>query len=148
MNETLISPCGMNCAVCGGYLALKHDIKGKGIKMPYCAGCRVRNKKCAFLKKKCHILMNGNIKYCYECGDFPCRRLEAIDKRYRSFFRMSLIENLETIRNSGIGQLLEDQERKWRCSKCGGVISCHNGICFDCGIEILRNKRNLCRWED
>jgi hypothetical protein len=148
MNETLIAPCGMNCAVCGGYLALTHKVKSQGIRMPYCTGCRVRDKKCAFLKKRCSILMNGDVEYCYECGDFPCRRLETIDKRYRSLFRMSLVDNLETIKNSGIGQLLEQQERKWKCSKCGGVISCHNGICFDCGIEKLRKKRNLYRWED
>ncbi|MFC1995459.1 DUF3795 domain-containing protein [Chloroflexota bacterium] len=51
MNEELIAPCGMNCGICSGYLASKYDIKSKGIKMPYCIGCRPRDKKCAFLKK-------------------------------------------------------------------------------------------------
>jgi hypothetical protein len=29
MEEKLIAPCGMNCGICSGYLALKHDIKSK-----------------------------------------------------------------------------------------------------------------------
>lgn len=27
MNEELIAPCGMNCDVCAGYLAMKNDLK-------------------------------------------------------------------------------------------------------------------------
>ncbi|MFC2068021.1 hypothetical protein ACFLTP_03300 [Chloroflexota bacterium] len=33
MNEALIAPCGMNCAICSGFLAFKHDVKNKVIKM-------------------------------------------------------------------------------------------------------------------
>ena len=31
MNEELIAHCGMNCAICSGYLAYRHDVKSKGI---------------------------------------------------------------------------------------------------------------------
>jgi len=58
-DSELVSPCGMNCAVCSGYLAFKNDVKRKGIRMPYCLGCRPRNKNCAFLKKHCSKLSNG-----------------------------------------------------------------------------------------
>ncbi|MHB8086476.1 MAG: DUF3795 domain-containing protein, partial [Dehalococcoidia bacterium] len=51
MNEELIAPCGMNCAVCSRYLALKYNVKSKGIKISYCTGCRPRDRKCALLKK-------------------------------------------------------------------------------------------------
>ncbi len=27
MEERLIAPCGMNCAVCSGYLAMQNDLK-------------------------------------------------------------------------------------------------------------------------
>lgn len=148
MNEELIAPCGMNCAICSGYLAFKHDLKSKGIRMPYCAGCRPRDKKCAFLKKRCSLLLNGKLDYCYKCSDFPCKRLEHLDKRYKNFFRMSMIENLQSIKTDGITKLLEEQEKKWKCPECGGVICCHNGICFDCGLDRLINKRNLYRWGD
>jgi len=148
MDEALIAPCGMNCGVCSGYLALEHDVRSQGIRMPYCGGCRPRDKKCAFLKKRCSLLLNGEVKYCYECKDFPCRELIHIDRRYRNLYRMSMIENLEFIRENGIGELLEKEEERWRCPRCGGVICCHNGICFDCGLDELRTRKKLYRWED
>jgi hypothetical protein len=137
----LVAPCGMICAVCSGYLALRHDVRSKGIGMPYCSGCRPRGKKCAFLKKRCELLSNNKVEFCHECGDFPCGRLKSIDKRYKTFFRMSLIENLESIKKNGMPEFLRAQEKKWRCPKCGGVVCCHNGICYCCSQEELRNRK-------
>ena len=148
MNEGLIAPCGMNCAICSGYLAYQHDVKSRGIRMPYCTGCRPRDKKCAFLKKRCELLLIGKVKYCYECNDFPCERLELLDKRYRTHYKMSMIENLEYIKKNGINQFLEKERERWKCPECGKVICCHNGICFDCGLSKLKNKKTLYRWED
>ena len=142
----LIAPCGMNCSICSGYLAYKNDIKSKGVGVPYCPGCRPRNKKCAFLKKRCELLMNNKVKYCYECEKFPCENLQKLDKRYRSLFRMSMIENLRFIKENGIELFLEKEIKKWKCPNCGGAISCHNGICFECSVEKLKNKKKLYRW--
>jgi hypothetical protein len=35
---------------------------------------------------------------------------------------------------------LQKEGEKWHCPGCGGTISCHNGICFDCGIERLKER--------
>ena len=148
MNEELIAPCGMNCGICSGYLAFKHDVKSQGVRMPYCIGCRPRDKKCSFLKKRCDLLLGGKVKYCYECPDFPCESLSHLDNRYRTLFRMSMIENLESIKQNGMKQFLKQEEAKWKCDDCGAVICCHNGICFGCGLDRLRNKKKLYRWED
>jgi hypothetical protein len=148
MTEILVAPCGMNCAICSAYLAMKYDLKREGIMRMYCAGCRPRGKNCAFMKKSCEKLGKGLIKYCFECADFPCPRLKHLDKRYRTFYRMSMIENLESIREHGITLFLEKEAAKWRCPDCGGVICCHNGICFSCGLEKLKNKKRRYRWED
>ena len=148
MREELIAPCGMNCGICSGYLASKYDIKGKGIKMPYCIGCRQRNKKCAFLKKLCDLLIEGRVQYCYECDDFPCLRLQSIDKRYRTNYRMSMIDNLKYIKENSIIKFLEKETDKWKCPRCGAEICCHNGICFNCGLDKLARKKNRYRWED
>ena len=34
MKAELVAPCGMDCAVCSGYLALKYDLKGKARAIP------------------------------------------------------------------------------------------------------------------
>ena len=148
MKEELIAPCGMNCGICANHLALKHEVRSKGIKMPYCAGCKPRDKKCSFLKKKCEILMHNRVEYCYECGDFPCDKLLHIEKGYKDNFKISFIENLEYMKEHGIERFLEKEAEKWQCPECGDVICCHNGICFSCGFERLKNKKKLYRWDD
>jgi len=91
--------------------------------------------------------MADKVSYCYECDDFPCKNLERLDKGYRAKFRMSMIENLGYIKKNGMKQFLESQKDKWRCPDCNGVICCHNGICFNCGLDTLREKKNRYRWE-
>ena len=148
MDEELIAPCGMNCGICSNYLALQNDVRNQGIKMTYCTGCRPRNKNCSFIKKKCDLLQSGKIQYCYECDDFPCPLLQKLDKSYSSLYRMSMIENQEIMKKEGVKSLLAREEEKWKCPECGGLISCHNGICFSCGLDKLRKKRKKYRWED
>jgi len=148
LKEELIAPCGMDCSVCSNYLALKNDVRAKGVRMAYCKGCRPRDKKCSFLKKRCELLLNNKVEFCYECEEFPCKNLQHIDNRYQTFFRMSLIDNLNFIKEHGLAKFLETQKKKWRCPECGEVICCHNGICFSCSLEKLKNKKKLYRWED
>jgi len=59
-----------------------------------------------------------------------------------------LIDNLRFIKEYGLAKFLERQKKKWRCPDCGEVICCHNGICFSCGLEKLKNKKKIYRWED
>jgi len=143
----LVAPCGMNCGICSGYLAMRNDVKAKGIRMPCCRGCRPRDKQCAFLKKRCDRLMGGKVEYCYECAEFPCGDLRGLDERYRRLFRMSMIENLRAIQERGIAAFLEEQGATWRCPECGGTICCHNGICYACGLERLRERKQRYRWD-
>lgn len=98
MKQELIAPCGMNCELCAAHLAMKNDLRKKGLAKTYCAGCLPRGKNCAFIKKRCELLANGLVRFCYECGDFPCRRLKTLDKRYRTRYHMSMVENLEFIK--------------------------------------------------
>ncbi len=145
--EELIAPCGMNCALCSGYLAKKNNVKEKGIKMPYCGGCRPRDKKCAFLKKRCPLLLENKVKYCYQCEEFPCHELKTIDKRYREQYRMSMIDNLNFIKEEGVDKFLLSEKKKWQCPECGKFICCHNGLCFTCDLKKLSTIENKYRWE-
>lgn len=92
--------------------------------------------------------MKHDIQFCYECKTFPCKNLRQIDTRYQKYFRMSLIENLTEIKTNGMKKFLKIQKNKWRCPSCGGVICCHNGLCYQCDSEHLKNKKKRYRWED
>ena len=147
MKPELIAPCGMNCNVCSNYLALKNDTKNRGVKLPYCIGCRPRNKKCSFVKKKCSRLLNDEINFCYECEEFPCELLAKLSKGYEKY-RISMIENLQYIKEHGLEKFLESERKKWECSKCGKTICCHNGLCYSCELEKMKTKKKRYQWED
>jgi hypothetical protein len=138
MEEILVAPCGMNCGVCAAYLAGKYDLKKQGIRTGYCAGCRPRGKNCALLKRSCELLVKSKVQFCYECPDVPCKRLKGLDRRYRKNYHMSMIDNLNYIKEHGMGKFLEKEKEKWKCPECGGVISCHGGICFNCEVDKLK----------
>ncbi|HXX54594.1 MAG TPA: DUF3795 domain-containing protein [Methanoregula sp.] len=136
----LVAPCGINCAVCSAYLARQHDLRKHGIRMPYCAGCRARNKQCALLKKRCARIGEGSLRFCSGCPDFPCRQLAGLDRRYRDRYGLSPLANLAVIRDNGTAAFMDREEARWRCPSCGGTVSCHHGTCFDCGIDRLRAR--------
>jgi hypothetical protein len=103
---------------------------------------------CAFLKRECSLLLTNRVEYCYQCPTFPCDKLSKLDTRYKTLYRMSMVDNLIYIRQYGLDKLLIQQRERWRCPGCGGVISCHNGVCFSCGLDSLRSRKSLYRWEE
>jgi len=131
MKTDLIASCGMNCSVCIGFFG--YTMSGKKRKMK-CIGCKPTGKSCAHLKKYCVKLTKEEIEYCYQCNDFPCKQLQKIDDKYRQRFDMSMIDNLEYIRENGMKKFLQKQEEKYKCPNCGGVICVHIGKCYSCDI--------------
>lgn len=140
MKKELIAPCGMNCCICIAFLREKNK----------CIGCRGsdKNKPVTITQCRIRICSKLNSKFCYDCKDFPCGKLNHLDKRYRTKYHLSMIENLKAIQTNGIRQFLRQQAEIWKCPDCGKVICCHNGICYSCGLEKLRNKKYLYRWEE
>jgi hypothetical protein len=145
--QDLIAPCGMNCGVCEQYLAKAHNLRDKGFHVQYCPGCLPSGECCPVMGKQCERLGKGLVRFCYECRDYPCRSLKALDKRCRSRFQISQIENLEFIKTYGIASFAEKEATRWRCPECGGVVSCHNGLCFVCDLDKLRRNRRCRRGE-
>ena len=128
-----IAPCGMNCGLCSAYLSLSHDVPKTRGKITHCSGCRARNKTCAYLKGHCRKLASGCVTFCYECQKFPCKRLLHLDSRYQTRYGTSLIQNLEEIRDMGIGVFLQHQTDRHLCPKCGTDVVCiHNKKCYRC----------------
>jgi ribosomal protein S27AE len=79
------------------------------------------------------------MRFCSDrCGRYPCKRLRDLDKRYRTRYGMSMIDNLEFIKSSGIRVFLKKEKERWTCKKCGGTICVHREFCLDCG-----NKKKI-----
>lgn len=133
MDKKLIAPCGMNCGVCREYLAYSRKIPKLRGEVIHCSGCRECNKECAYLKGHCVLLREHKLDYCFECKEFPCKRLKKLDERYRKkLWGVSFTQNLMEIKDKGIDEFLRHQEEEHRCPKCGGVISVHDRKCYDC----------------
>ncbi|MCX7614964.1 MAG: DUF3795 domain-containing protein [Clostridiales bacterium] len=145
MEKKLIAPCGMNCGLCVSYLSMKNDLNKQGFQKKYCEGCLPRGKNCLHMGDHCELLKNGLVRFCYECQDFPCKHLKALDKRYRTKYHMSMIENLRDIEKHGIENFLKKEEEKWTCPDCGNMVCCHNGLCLNCKIDKLRQNKKY-RW--
>jgi hypothetical protein len=128
MEEKLIAPCGMNCGICLAYLREKKHCPGchseEVDKLPHGIRCIIRN---------CEAVKASKSGFCFECKEYPCRRLRQLDKRYRTRYAMSMLENLESIRKIGLPAFVEKERQRWRCPKCGGIICVHRGYCYDCG---------------
>ena len=125
---SLIAPCGMNCGICLAYLREKNK----------CPGCRgidlnkpVTRSQCKI--KTCPTFKRKKSAFCFGCERFPCDRLKHLDKRYRTKYKMSMIENLEHIKKSGLTKFVANEKTRWACSECGGTICVHKGYCFSCG---------------
>lgn len=127
----LIAPCGINCGTCIAFFG--YTMSGKRRKHS-CNGCWSRERKCAFIKKKCKKLANKQLDYCFECNDFPCEVLEKLDSRYVEKYGMSLVENLKHLQRKGIDEYLKHEEEGWKCPSCEGVICVHNKKCYTCGF--------------
>ena len=129
MKGKLIAPCGMNCTLCLGYQRDKNK----------CPGCKKRDaykssygRKCII--RDCQTLKENKMEFCSDkCEKYPCKRLKNLDKRYRTKYQMSMIENLENIKKLGIKKFLENQKKRWACKKCDGLLCVHRVFCLKCG---------------
>ncbi len=124
---SLIAPCGMNCGICLAQLRPDNRCPGchgdDANKSKSCIRCIIRN---------CETIKSNDSGFCYECPRFPCRRLKELDKRYRTKYAMSMLENLEAIRTLGLLGFVGKEKERWRCPDCGGTICVHRGYCLEC----------------
>lgn len=127
----LISPCGMNCGICIGYLRDKRPCGGcykmdDENKPKHCRSCNIVN---------CDLLAKTESGFCFDCEKYPCVRLKQLDKRYRTKYGMSMIENLEYIRDKGLEKFLINEENRWTCKICGSGLCVHRDFCLHCKTD-------------
>lgn len=134
IDKTMIAPCGMNCGICRAYLRDKNKCPGCNEpdenKPKYCIVCRIKN---------CEELKEISANYCFPCKGFPCARLKQLDKRYRTKYGMSMIDNLNMIKEAGIDSFMILENKKWACEKCGDVVCVHTWKCSKCGYQYRVN---------
>jgi len=124
MKTKLIAPCGMNCAICSGYLRDKN----------VCPGCREMDNHPEYCKKciirNCQILKEKNMRFCSDrCDKYPCTRLKSLDKRYKAKYNMSMIDNLNYLMNNGIRKFIKSENKRW--IKDGKIFCVHNKRYYD-----------------
>jgi hypothetical protein len=130
-DKSFIAPCGMNCGTCLGYIREKNK----------CPGCRILYADKAISVQKCIItkciyLEKTKSKFCYECEKYPCKRVKQLDKRYRTKYRTSFIENLAMIKEKGITYFLNFESKRRTCPNCGSILCVHRNFCLTCKIEL------------
>ena len=129
--KELIAPCGMNCGICSSYLAYSHEITRRRGKISHCSGCRPRNKDCSFIKKKCEIIKNKEIDFCFQCKDYPCDNLKRLVKGYKKY-NYNFIDNLTFIRDNSLEAFIVKEKNQYMCPQCGDTICIHNKKCYTC----------------
>jgi len=139
--KNLAAPCGVYCGACRSYLLLKKDlIEERGYKSG-CNGCRIRNKKCSYIKRDCALIRKNEIEFCYECDAFPCSNLKRLDEMYSKRYGVSQIKNLKRLQEVGFEQWIQEKEKLYQCPDCGGEICVHDAECYDCGNKLNPNLK-------
>lgn len=133
-DSTMIAPCGMNCGTCIAYLRDKN-------KCPGCLSTATNKPKTRLYCKikNCDSLAKTTSKFCYDCEMFPCLRLKQLDKRYRTKYKTSFIQNLGTIKETGITNFILNETIRWTCPNCGSTLSCHRKNCLKCNLDLSKS---------
>ena len=150
--KNLIGICGIYCGTCPNYLAhqendiellekisRERDIPLEKVRcdgclsdrvMPFCVDCRFGFRKCAEEKK---------VTWCFQCVDFPCQRLRDFTNVHivdGISHHAHLIDELQTIKERGIEQWVEEQEKAGRCPQCGKRLYWYTRRCTVCNTRI------------
>lgn len=138
MNKLLIAPCGINCNVCIGHIREKNKCNGcrsqEGYRSGGCTNCVIFN---------CEKLKNTASGFCYDCPTYPCARMKQLDKRYRTNYGMSMLENLAFIKEHGMADFLAKEKERWKCPTCGETLSVHRKECMGCVWKLALKKIDL-----
>lgn len=132
----MVAPCGMDCGICEMHTCeenspLYNRLIERGIpkeSIP-CKGCRSILGMCPVIREKCQTfqcISGRKIEFCYECDEFPCRKLHPAADRAEMLPHNLKVFNLCTIKNSGLEEFIDrSTEMKNRYFK--GKIQVGNG---------------------
>ncbi len=98
--DGLFSLCGLNCGLC------PMQIRGE------CSGC-FNGSTCY---QSCPLapcsVRHGNVQYCYQCEEYPCRRYDGIDRYDSLISHRNQKKDLAKAKQMGIEAYLSEQQAK------------------------------------
>ena len=148
----LIGICGLYCGTCPRYLAYQdqdlnelqkmavsdkvpvEDIRCDGCLSdnvyPTCRDCRHGFRRCSEEKK---------VTWCFQCRDFPCRRLEDFSKIHvvnGIWHHKKVVENLQFMKDHGTEEWKKQQDKEAACPNCGKILYWHSLKCPRCDMPV------------
>lgn len=113
----LVAPCGIDCGTCELYRCkdnqqLLYYLISKGIpkeKLP-CAGCRDIEGDCPVIGCQCATyacVSEKDVDFCFDCGEFPCSKLNPSADRADVLPHNLKVFNLCTIKRDGVEGFIE-----------------------------------------
>ena len=148
----MVGTCGLYCGTCPHHLArLKNDIeqlesisqeRGVPVGEIRCDGCHSENvfgpcKVCPHGIREC--AGEKGIKWCFDCNDFPCERLEEFSGVHvvnGIFHHTHAIDDLKKMKGQGVEQWAKEQDRAGRCPHCGTMLYWFDLDCSDCHAKV------------
>jgi hypothetical protein len=96
-----------------------------------CINCRHGFRRCASEKK---------VTWCFECPDFPCKRLE----KFRDIHVVrgvshhnNVIEDLRYMKDHGVKRFVDEQKTRGHCPHCGKKLYWYLRECPRCHANII-----------
>jgi len=123
----LVAPCGLYCGACSFRWRSQ------------CQGCRIG----ADWKIRCSILTcldRKSLRYCYQCKDVPCKRLQKFEASNRSVHHRGIIKEIGRIKEMGVDAWADEQDRFWRCPHCSTGIHWYMRQCSQCGKDLSEHN--------
>lgn len=98
--DLLFSLCGLNCSLCPLFVRKQ------------CSGC-IEGSMCY---KTCNIapcsIEHGGVDYCFECGEYPCRKYDEVDKHDSLITHINQLNDIKKAQRIGIEKYNQKQAQK------------------------------------
>lgn len=114
-NDKTAAVCGLFCGTCPSFPDSCHGCLSDKVAV-HCKNCPNGIRECA---------MEHAVTRCYECGAFPCDRLEKFSRQHYQNgigHHENVIKDLEYMRQHGVEDWVREQTEENTCSKCGKLI--------------------------
>jgi len=138
------SYCGIYCGACefvhaerNGSLEEIAKRAGKPADLIACHGCKsdMVTKCCTECKVRACAMERG-LETCIECEECPCELFEPF--KVGGFYPLYVLmmNNLNTIKRTGLDAYLEERKKRWQCPDCGTSFWWYQKTCEDCGAKL------------